>query len=154
MLNKLKEVYDADPTSEKATLVLNTLDLLTQNPDFNTQQTMLLVDQFLEKSLKLNDPNTFLTDEQVDSASQVLDNVLQYMSENCGNDYDLYKSMQRNAPAYLETLSRSTLNQALPTDNSSIITQNNFDIYTKRVEECKIGDLNIATSINAPTLTL
>jgi len=63
LLNALKEAYENDPTTEKATMVLEAMALLTQNHDFNTEETMVLVDDIMENTLKVGDPDTVLEEE-------------------------------------------------------------------------------------------
>jgi len=64
--------------------------------------------------------------------------MLDFYAENCDGSSDLLDKIKQNTPEYLESISRSSLYSSLASDDSTVITKDTFDIYTKKVEECKL----------------
>lgn len=83
---KLNESYLADPTAFNQTELLKAIKLLTDNPDFNTEESMMLVDKILSETLEMKNPTKILTEEQSQISSEILDNMLGYMDAHCGRD--------------------------------------------------------------------
>lgn len=139
MIDELDKAFKSDPTPEEKSKIISSLSLLTDNPAFNTDKAMKKVDDILTKQLKLDGEDTVLTKEQTEQASGVLDNMLEYAGNSCGKDDQLVSDLGQKTDKYLETLTRSSLKDTSAGDSATIITEDSFDLYSRRVTECELA---------------
>ena len=152
MIEALKDLYESDPSSETETEVLEALKSITNSSDFNNQDTMVLIDKLLDETLDLDNEKKILTEEQTLAASEVLDNVLEYMDDFCGQDEDLLEKFSESSPKYLDTLTRSSLDKQSVGDSGTQYEGDNIDIYTAKVSECDLKKLNISNGADSPSI--
>ena len=109
IINKIDELYKKDPSPETESEVLQTLESVTNSTDFNTGETMAMVNSVLDDTLDLDDEDKILTPEQTELASNIVDNVFGYLGDECGEDPLLKENFGGKSSEYMDTLTRSSL---------------------------------------------
>jgi len=62
----------------------------------------------------------------------------------------LFKKVEKKAEQYLDTVTRSSLNEIQAGEEPKVLIEDTFDIFSAKVNECELEDLTIETSTKAP----
>ena len=139
ILEKLNQTYPDTDTKETKETMLQILDRTTDNLDLNNETSLLMVEDILDNLLNLDDPDTVLTEEEAKLAAKITDQLLLFLGENCENqDSELFNEMKAKSYDYLDTITRSLTVDKVYADNATLITEDSFDIYSKRASACEL----------------
>ena len=134
-INKNYDEYGEDKVSD----VLSTLTSVSKNVEFNTEESLDLIQGILDDRIKLDDPDTVLDEDEQQMASEVLDSILYYLATNCtSQQLQTYKKLSNSTDDYLTTISANMLRDKMQGEDPSIIVEENFDIYAEKISVCEM----------------
>ena len=135
-------------------MILEQLRQSLENGEFGSLEATLLIDDILNEQLNLDDEDTILEPEEARIAAKIVDELFNFAERNCTENQELIERMEKYVSSYLDTISRSLLYEDVAGDEAKIISEDNFDLLSKKTTECEIEDLELAISSLSPNITL
>lgn len=136
-------------------MIYQVLQDAVDNQHFNTNTTLTLVQDILEDTLNLKDPNTLLTPEQAKALSEILSDMLSFSATyDCSKSTKFTNDLMIKTQQYLEKIAQSSLNGKITNENATIIDTDNIDMYFQTLSICSINNLVVSAGPSSPQVTI
>ena len=154
LLNSLDEQYKIIQDDTTKDLVYQTLTQISQDIHFNNNESLSKIQDILENTLGITQPDTLLSESETSAVADILNNMLSYASwYDCEKNTAFTAALADKTYAYMKVITKSMLNGKIPLENVTIIRTDSFDIYTIREGVCDLDGLLINLDTLSPKLS-
>ena len=150
-VNIAQDSFEKTNTPEMKNMLLQTLQTASESALFNNNQTITSIQRILEETLS----GSLLTEEQSQTASTIVNNLLQYAAtDDCNCTTDFCANMQDKTEDYLNQISTGPLDKKLPNEKPIVLENDLFDVLTVKTTPCEIANLNLSLGADAPLVSI
>ena len=135
-------------------LMYSALKVATQNGIFSNTGTLVATQNILENSLNVTNDTNVLSDDEADSVSRILSNMMSYSSAyDCNGQTDFTSNLRGKIQKYLDRVGNSSLSSLLTGESSSVINTDNFNVFVQKVRLCELGNQVFSAGDTTPNIT-
>jgi len=154
-----QEMLSNNSASEEQTTTVREMihQILMESVDdqhFNTNKTLILVQNILNDTLKDYSTTVFSSDE-IQAVSEILSDMMEFSSTyDCTGSTSFTKNLEEKAEEYLEVIAESSLSDQIANQNATVITTENLEMYFQKLSICSLDNKVVTTSSTSPQATI